>query len=105
MTSSLTGPANRWSSCGACGPGIVQFVTPHGGVKGLDFTILVRMGKDRAADEFCVLPTRVLREEIAARETAYIGQLKKVGTFRKNAGIGPSGSSPARTAGLRVDTG
>ena len=53
-----------------CGPGVdaFQFATPRGVVEDLDFTVLVRMGRDRASDEFYVLPTRVLREEIAARE-------------------------------------
>jgi hypothetical protein len=71
-----------------CGPGIdaFQFVTPRGEVEGLDFTILVRMGKDRAADEFYVLPTSILRKEIAARETDYMKQLKKDGSVRKNTG-------------------
>lgn len=69
-----------------CGPGIdaFQFITPRGAVEDLDFTVLVRMGKDRAADEFYVLPTRVLWGEIAARKTDYMAQMKKDGTARKN---------------------
>lgn len=71
-----------------CGPGIdaFQFVTPRGEVEDLDFTVLVRMGVNRATDEFYVLPTHIVREEITAREADYTGRMKRDGSPRKSTG-------------------
>jgi hypothetical protein len=71
-----------------CGPNVggFQFGSPKGTSGVLDFTVLVRMGEQRESDQFYVVPTGIVRDEISARERDYIGQLKRDGGERKNTG-------------------
>ena len=51
-----------------------------------DFTVLVAISSDRARDEFYVMPSRVVREEIILRQKDYLAIAKKDGTKRKDTG-------------------
>jgi hypothetical protein len=51
-----------------------------------DFTILVSMGGERATDQFYVVPTRVVRKEIALRRRDYLKVAKRDGGARKDTG-------------------
>jgi hypothetical protein len=51
-----------------------------------DFTVLVAISSDRTKDEFYVMPSRVLREEIILRQKDYLAIPKKDGTKRKDTG-------------------
>ena len=59
---------------------------PQTGIADSDFTVLVRMGKSRASDNFYVLPTIEVRKEIAARQRDYLAPLTKKGMPRKDNG-------------------
>lgn len=52
----------------------------------LDFTILVGMGTKRIDDQFYVLPTHIVREEIALRRQDYLRTVKRDGNPRKDTG-------------------
>jgi hypothetical protein len=56
------------------------------GVMATDFTIIVRMGADRNDDEFYIVPTRVVREALAAHRTAYLAESRRDGGRRKDDG-------------------
>jgi hypothetical protein len=51
-----------------------------------DFTILVRMGRDRGNDQFYVVPTIVLRKQIRQHRDDYLSVRRKDGEDRKNLG-------------------
>jgi hypothetical protein len=51
-----------------------------------DFTVLVSMSSDRNRDQFYVLPSRVVREEIVRRQKDYLSVAKRNGTARKDTG-------------------
>jgi len=51
-----------------------------------DFTILVSMGDTRGSDQFYVVPTRVVRKEIALRQRDYLKVSKRDGGTRKDTG-------------------
>jgi hypothetical protein len=51
-----------------------------------DFTVLVSMSSDRNRDQFYVLPSRVVREEIALRQKEYLSAPKRDGAPRKDSG-------------------
>ena len=51
-----------------------------------DFTVLVSMSGNRNRDQFYVLPSRVVREEIALRQRHYLSVAKRDGTARKDTG-------------------
>ena len=78
-----------------CGPDIagLQFgglpvgsVVSSDGIAGSDFTILVRMSTRRSDDQFYVVPTAVVRKEIAARQKDYLKQPRRDGKSRKDTG-------------------
>jgi len=79
----------RVKACGHDQPGF-QF----GGLKKVeiegfannDFTVLVRMGRDRSKDQFYVVPTSVLRKQIRKHADDYLNIRKKDGGDRKNLG-------------------
>ena len=80
----------RVKTCGPTQPGF-QF----GGFKGEiqtegfarhDFTILVRMGHDRRDDQFYVVPTRVVREQLKKHREHYLGVRRRDGESRKDLG-------------------
>lgn len=51
-----------------------------------DFTVLVRMGRDRSKDQFYVVPTAVVRKQIRQHADDYLSIPKKDGDPRKNLG-------------------
>ena len=51
-----------------------------------DFTVLVSMSSDRNRDQFYVVPSRVVRQEIALRQSEYLSVAKRDGTARKDTG-------------------
>jgi len=51
-----------------------------------DFTILVRMGKDRANDQFFVVPTCVVREQLAVYRRQYLMTPRRDGHPKKDLG-------------------
>jgi hypothetical protein len=51
-----------------------------------DFTVLVSMSSERNRDQFYVLPSCVVREEIALRRRNYLSVTKRDGTARKDTG-------------------
>jgi hypothetical protein len=55
-------------------------------VVGPDFTILIRMADRREDDQFYVVPTAVVRREIAARQSDYLATLKRDGSQHKDTG-------------------
>lgn len=56
------------------------------GFSSTDFTILVRMGKDRASDAFYVVPTVEVRRRLRISRRAYLSIKKKIGGSRKDLG-------------------
>jgi hypothetical protein len=87
-----------------CGPGqnAFQFSFDPGkdisfdNLHGLDFTILVRMGKVREDDHFYILPTSVLRQELYKYRRLYLATRKRDGLPRKD-----TGQWTIRLAGMR----
>jgi hypothetical protein len=80
----------RVKTCGPTQPGF-QF----GGFKGeiettgfakSDFTILVRMGKQRSGDQFYVIPTAVVRKQLSEHRVHYLSVRRKDGQTRKDLG-------------------
>lgn len=77
-----------------CGPAMAAFqfsFRPESeisilGLGDSDFTILVSMGVARQDDHFYIIPTRAVRETIAAYRVAYLAQAKRDGTSRKDTG-------------------
>ena len=78
-----------------CGPnskgfqfGGLRSVGSPGGrdVVGPDFTVLVRMESRREDDRFYIVPTNVVRQEIAARQRDYLATRKRDGGERKDTG-------------------
>jgi len=51
-----------------------------------DFTILVKMGSNRADDIFYVVPTKLLRKQISESRRAYLAQSRRDGKPRKDTG-------------------
>gem|GEM_PF-3326334 len=51
-----------------------------------DYTILVRMGRAPGDDQFYIMPTRILREQINAHRRAYLNQARRDGRPRKDLG-------------------
>ena len=51
-----------------------------------DFTILVRMDDDRQKDEFYILPTRVVRQQLKKYRRSYLSTRKRDGQKRKDTG-------------------
>ena len=51
-----------------------------------DFTILVSMSSDRSRDQFYVVPSSVVRQEIALRRKEYLSVAKRDGAARKDTG-------------------
>lgn len=51
-----------------------------------DFAVLVSISSDRAKDEFYIMPSHVLREEIILRQKDYFAVAKKDGTKRMDTG-------------------
>jgi hypothetical protein len=51
-----------------------------------DYTILMRMGSVRTDDEFYVIPTRTLREQINAHRQSYLAQSRRDGNPRQDLG-------------------
>ena len=51
-----------------------------------DFTVLVAISSNRTKDEFYVMPSHVVREEIILRQKDYLAVPKKDGTKRKDTG-------------------
>jgi hypothetical protein len=47
-----------------------------------DFTIAVRMGNRRKEDQFYIVPTKVVREEINKRQADHKGRRKDIGMWR-----------------------
>lgn len=77
-----------------CGPGLEAFqfsdkIIKDDRVGSRDYTILVAMGKDeeeRSAeekDQFYIVPTRLVRDEVKARKDHYINIPKRDGSARK----------------------
>lgn len=54
--------------------------------KNNDFTVLVAISSDRSKDEFYVMPSHVVRDEIILRQKDYLAILKKDGGKRKDTG-------------------
>jgi hypothetical protein len=52
-----------------------------------DFTILVSMAAERGRDQFYVVPSRVVREEIALRQRDWMKKTKRDGSPRKDVGF------------------
>jgi hypothetical protein len=79
----------RVKTCGPAQPGF-QF----GGFKGVivtevpsnDFTVLVRMGIARGKDEFYIVPTPVVREQLKQHREHYLKTFKRDGGRRKDLG-------------------
>jgi len=57
-----------------------------GGFSETDFTVLVSMSSDRSHDQFYILPSNEVREEIARRRGEYLSKPKRDGTPRKDSG-------------------
>lgn len=79
----------------ACGPDVRAF--QFGGFvpgepiqveqfKHSDFTVLVSMASQRSRDQFYIVPSGVVREEIRRRQTDYLKVHKRDGTARKDTG-------------------
>lgn len=51
-----------------------------------DFTVLVSIGQKRDDDEFFIMPSRAVREEIIQRQGAWISKPKRDGSERKDTG-------------------
>lgn len=80
----------RVKACGPSQPGF-QFGGFKGeiettGIRKNDFTILVRMGRDRATDQFYVVPTLIVRKQLKAHRKHYLEMRKKDGEARKDSG-------------------
>lgn len=80
----------RVKTCGPSQPGF-QFGGFKGEVetKGIlknDFTILVRMGTERAKDQFYIIPTSTVRKQIKDNREQYLGTPKRDGESRKDLG-------------------
>ena len=77
-----------------CGPGqnAFQFGTVPGkeitfdDLSSSDFTILVRMGEDRQGDDFYILPTRVVRQQLNNYRRSFLGTPRRDGLNRKDLG-------------------
>jgi hypothetical protein len=59
---------------------------PTAGITESDFTVLVRMGKERGHDTFYVMPTAQLRQEVSERQKAYLSVPTRKGSPRKDTG-------------------
>lgn len=77
------GPDSRAFQFGGFDPGEQVKV---GKFSDTDFTVLVSMSGNRNRDQFYVLPSRVVREEIALRQRHYLSVAKRDGTARKDTG-------------------
>jgi hypothetical protein len=80
----------RVKTCGPFQPGF-QFGGFNGeiettGIRENDFTILVRMGRDRVADQFYVVPTLTVRNQLKAHRKHYLETPKRDGQARKDLG-------------------
>jgi hypothetical protein len=77
-----------------CGPGqnAFQFNSPPGqqmttaNLREEDYTILVRMGDKRQDDDFYIMPTRILREQINAHRNALLETPRRDGNRRRDLG-------------------
>jgi len=77
------GPDSRAFQFGGFDPGEQVKV---GKFSDTDFTVLVSMSGDRNRDQFYILPSRVVRQEIALRQSHYLSVAKRDGTARKDTG-------------------
>jgi hypothetical protein len=77
------GPDTRAFQFGGFDPGEQVQV---GKFNDTDFTVLVSMSSERSRDQFYVLPSRIVREEIALRQKDYLSMAKRDGTARKDTG-------------------
>ena len=57
------------------------------GIEPNDFTVLVGMGQERNADEFYIVPTRILRKEMYDRWQYYYGESTKKGAKKIESGM------------------
>lgn len=51
-----------------------------------DFTVLVKMGQDSKSDDYYIVPTRVVRQELEARRQEQSGRRKRDGSEIKDIG-------------------
>jgi hypothetical protein len=77
------GPDSRAFQFGGFDPGEQVKI---GKFSSTDFTVLVSMSSDRNRDQFYVLPSRIVREEIAQRQKDYMAVTKRDGALRKDTG-------------------
>jgi hypothetical protein len=70
-----------------------------------DYTILVRMGRVRRDDQFYVIPTRILREQINAHRRAFLNQPRRDGNSRKDLGHWTLRLQPTRSGEERPNYG
>jgi hypothetical protein len=52
-----------------------------------DFTVLVQVGADRAQDDFYVVPSRVVHQEVRRRREQWLSQAKRDGGARQDRGF------------------
>jgi hypothetical protein len=52
-----------------------------------EFTVLVKMGVQRASDQFYVVPTQIVHDEIRFRQTEWLGVAKRDGDRRQDIGM------------------